>query len=221
MKSLRKFLIISAALASASAAHAQFGALGGMLGGGGGGGGDVSADVTAFVAQSKVLSDLASRSVTAINAAFSSEEETAKKRETLQAIDKLPDSSEKEAKKAAMYESESAEAKRRYESGEMEKAIGALSEEKKKQVSAALLNFGIGALQATGLVKNGQGIIQKVGANPMNLPKVIPVKDALPLLSKVASDSGGLFSGVLKLARGANIAVQEVTSNSKPTSVSF
>lgn len=220
MKSLRQFLIITTALVSATTAHAQFGSLGGLLGGGGGGG-DVSADVQAFVAQSQSLSGLASRSVTAINAAFSTEEETAKKREALQAIEKLPESSEKSAKMAALYESESAETKRRLESGEMEKSIGALSEAKKEQVSTALVNFGIGALQATVLVKNGQGIIQKVGANPMNIMKVIPVKDTLPILGKVVSDGGGMFLGLIKLARGAKIDVPEVTSNSKPKDVPF
>jgi hypothetical protein len=222
MKSLRKFLIISAALISATASHAQFGGLGGMLGGGGGGGGgDVSGEVAAFIAKSQVLSGLASRSVTAINAAFSSEEESAKKRAALEAIDKITNTAEKEAKKAALYESESAETKRKLESGEMEKAIGSLSEDKKKQVTAALLNFSIGALQAVDLVKTGQSLVQKVSTNPMDIPKVVPVKDALPLLSKVGSDAGGLFAGVIKLARGAKISVPEVKSDSKPVDVTF
>jgi len=223
MKSLRKFLIISAALISATAAHAQFGGLGGMLGGGGGGGGggDVSGDVAAFLAKSQILSGLASRSVTAINAAFSSEEESAKKRAALEAIDKITDTSEKEAKKAALYESESAETKRKLASGEMEKAIGSLSEDKKKQVTAALGNFSIGALQAVDLFKTGQNLVQKATSSPMNIPKVVPVKDALPLLSQVGSDAGGLFAGVIKLARGANISVPEVKSDSKPVDVTF
>lgn len=216
MNSLRKFLIISVTLASATVAHAQFGGLGGMLGGGGGSGGDVSADVSAFLAKSRVLSALASNSVTAINAAFDSELVAAQKGAALDAINKLPESSEKEAKKAALYESGSAEAKRRLESGEMEKAIGSLSEAKKKQVSGALLNFGIAALQAVDLSKTGQSIITKASANPMSIPKVIPVKDAIPLLSKVLSDAGGLFAGVIKLANGANISVQKITNQSTP-----
>jgi len=192
-----------------------------MLGGGGGGGGDVSGEVAAFIAKSQVLSGLASRSVTAINAAFSSEEESAKKRAALEAIDKITDTSEKEAKKAALYESESAETKRKLESGEMEKAIGSLSEDKKKQVAASLGNFSIGALQAIDLFKTGQDLVQKVASNPMNIPKVAPVKDALPLLKKVGSDAGSLFAGVIKLARGAQISVPEVKSDSKPVDVKF
>ena len=78
-------------------------------------------------------------------------------------------------------------------------------------IGDALLNFGIGigigSLQAVELSKNGQSLAQKAGSNPMNLPKVIPVKDALPLLGKVASDSGSFLVGVMKVAKGANIAV--------------
>jgi hypothetical protein len=217
MKSIRKFILVTASVLVASAAHAQFGGLGGFGGGGGGGGGgDISADVTSFVTKSRSLSELASRSMTAINAAFSSESDIAAKRAALEAIDKITDPAEKEAKKAAVYESESAEAKRRLESGEMEKAISGLSDAKKKQVSAAILNFGIGALQAVDLAKTGQGIVQKASANPMSIPKVVPVKDALPLLSKIASDAGGFFVGVIKLAKGANISIPEVTASSKP-----
>jgi len=71
------------------------------------------------------------------------------------------------------------------------------------------------------LVKTGQSLVQKVSTNPMDIPKVVPVKDALPLLSKVGSDAGGLFAGVIKLARGAKISVPEVKSDSKPVDVTF
>lgn len=223
MKMIRKTVVVAACLIAANAAYAQFGGLGNMLGGGignmlGGGsansGGDISSDVTNFVTKSAVLSALTSRSVTAINAAFSSDEDIAKKRAALLAIDQTTDPKEKEAKKAALYESESAEAKRRLESGEMEKNIAGLDETKKKQIGAALLNFGIGALQAADLTKTGQNLMQKVSGNLMNATKLIPVKDALPLLGKVAGDAGGLFVGVMKLAKGANISVREVTATS-------
>jgi hypothetical protein len=49
----------------------------------------------------------------------------------------------------------------------------------------------------------------------MNLPKIVPVKDALPLLGKVASDTGSFFVGVAKVAKGANISVPKVTAESK------
>jgi hypothetical protein len=58
--------------------------------------------------------------------------------------------------------------------------------------------------------------VQKVAASPIDLPKVVPVKDALPLLGKVASDAGGFMTGLLKVAKGANISVPAVKADSKP-----
>jgi hypothetical protein len=115
-----------------------------------------------------------------------------------------------------VYKSASAETQRLLDSGEMEKRIGGLDSEKKKQVGAALLNFGIGALQAVDLAKSGQSLVQKTAASPMDLPKVVPVKDALPVLAKVGSDAGGVIMGVIKVAKGANISVPPVKADSKP-----
>jgi hypothetical protein len=217
MNTVRKAIIVAISLLAANAAHAQFGAIGGMLSGSktAASSGDFGTDVTAFVTKSAALSAMASRSLTAINAAFASDEEIAAKRAALGAINQITDPKEREAKTAALYESESAEAKRRLSSGEMEKKIGGLDSTKKKQIGDAILNFGIGTLQAVELTKNGQSLVQQAGMNPMNLPKIVPVKNAIPLLGKVAGDAGGFFVGVIKLAKGANIAVPEVKADSK------
>lgn len=222
MKMIRKTVIVAACLMAANAAYAQFGGLGNMLGaatGTGSTGGDIAGDVSSFVTKSAVLGAISSRSVTAINAAFSSDEQIAAKRAALLAIEQITDPKEKQAKTAALYESESAEAKRRLDSGEMEKSIGGLDAGKKKQIGAALLNFGIGALQAVDLTKSGQNMVQKASGNPMNLTKLLPVKDAMPLLGKVASDAGGFFLGMVKLAKGANISVPEVKADSKVVNI--
>ena len=225
MKMISKTLLVSACLLAAHAAHAQFGGLANLVGAAtgtasaGNAGGDVAGDVSYFVTKSAVLGALSSRSLTAINAAFSSDEQIAAKRAALLAIEQITDPKEKQAKTAALYESESAEAKRRLDSGEMEKSIGELDATKKKQIGNALLNFGIGSLQAVDLTKSGQNMVQKASTNPMNLMKLMPVKDALPLLGKVASDAGGFFLGMVKLAKGANIAVPEVKVDSKVVNI--
>lgn len=227
MKMIQKTVIVAACLMAANAAHAQFGGLGNMLGaatgtgssGSGSAGGDITGDVSNFVTKSAILGAISSRSVTAINAAFSSEEQIAAKRAALLAIDQITDPQEKQAKTAALYESESAEAKRRLDSGEMEKSIGGLDTGKKKQIGAALLNFGISALQAVDLAKSGQNMMQKASSNPMNFTKLLPVKDAMPLLGKVATDTGGFFLGMVKLAKGANISVPEVKADSKVVNI--
>ncbi|MDB5748492.1 MAG: hypothetical protein JWP72_3340 [Massilia sp.] len=55
----------------------------------------------------------------------------------------------------------------------------------------------------------------------MSLPKLMPVKNSLPLLGKVATDAGGFMLGVAKVAKGANINVPEVTASSKAEVVAF
>lgn len=221
MHTIRKAVIVAISLIAANEAHAQFGAIGGMLGGSKGAAstGDIGTDVTAFMTKSAALSAMASRSLTAINAAFASDEEIAAKRAALAATNQITDPKEKEAKTAELYESQSAEAKRRLNFGEMEQKIGGLDSAKKKQIGDAIMNFRIGSLQAIDLTRNGQAIVKQAGMNPMNLPKILPVKDAIPLLGKVAGDAGGFFVGVVKLAKGANIAIPEVKQDTNQADI--
>ena len=223
MSKMIKAAVMAACLMSATAAHAQLGGLGGLMGGnkGAAAGADVSADVSSFIAQSGALSDAASKSVLAINSAFLSETEFAKFRADLDAAAKTTDPKEKLAKQAALYESGSAALTRQLESGDLEAKMKNLDANKKKLIGDSLKNFAIGGLQAVVLTKTGQSIIQKAGTNPMNLTKIVPVKDALPLLGKVAKDSGGVIAGVLKLAKGANIEVPAVKAESKFADVAF
>jgi hypothetical protein len=218
MKKIRTALVVAACLMATGAANAQLGGLGSLMGAaksGSNSGGDIGADVTAFVSKSAALSALASQSVTAINAAFSTDEQLAAKRAKLADAEAITDPKERTAKFAELYKSEQAEAQTLLDSGEMQKRIGSLSSEKKKMIGNALLNFAIGSLQAVDLAKSGQSLIQKAGASPMNLPKIVPVKDALPMLGKMTSDTGSFFVGVVKVAKGANISVPKVTAESK------
>ncbi|MCC2956603.1 hypothetical protein LK542_13365 [Massilia sp. IC2-477] len=223
MKMIRKAIVIAACLMAAGAANAQLGGLGSMLAGAKSpvSGGDIGADVGTFVAKSAALGELAGQSVTAINAAFASDQEIEGKRAKLADIKKITDPAEKAAKFAELYKSEQAAAQTLLDSGEMEKRIGSLSSDKKKMIGQALLNFGIGGLQAVDLTKTGQSLIAKASANPLSLPKLIPVKDSLPVLGKVVTDSGSFLIGVLKVAKGANIAVQPATASSKAADFTF
>jgi hypothetical protein len=222
MKTIRKVLLIASCLAVANAANAQLGGLGGMLGGGKQGAsasGDIATDVNTFVNKSAALSEMTGRAVMAINAAFVSDQKLEEKRAALAQASAITNPQERAAKFAALISTEKAEAQTLLDSGEMEKRIGTLSSEKKKMIGQALLNFGIGSLQAVELSKNGQAIVQSAGANPMNLPKVLPVKDALPMLAKVAGDATGFLAGVAKVAKGANISVPTVKADSKPADI--
>jgi cytochrome c556 len=222
MSKFVKAAIAAACIIAAGTANAQLGGLGSMLGGAKSASSvtDISADVTAFVTQTNALSQLTGNSVIAINAAFVSDTERAKIRAEMDVINKIADPKEREAKFAALVESKKAETQRLMDSGEMKAQMDKFGSEKKKAIGDALMNFGIGALQAAALTQTGQSLVQKSAANPMNLTKVVPVKDALPLLGKVVTDSGGFIAGVAKVAKGANINVAPVTVKSKPAEVS-
>ena len=221
MNKIAQAVVVAACLMGAGAAQAQLGGLSGMLGGAKSGGGDIGAEVSTFVSQSAALSALSSQSLVAINSAFMSQEASAIAKAELEAINKLTETGEKNKRTKALYESQSAEAKRLVESGEMKTRMATLDSNGRKLIGNALLNFGIGGLQAVELSRTGQSLVTKAGVNPMNLPKILPVKDTLPLLGKVVSDSGGVIMGVAKLAQGAKIDVPKVTASSKPVDLAF
>jgi hypothetical protein len=222
-------LIAGACLLSMNAAHAQLSALGGLASSIGGmltasanpmANANADAyDVDGFLRRSAELSEIAGRSVTAINAAFASEEQLTAKRAALAAIAQLADPKERASRYSALYEAEAGETKRLLESGEMERRMAALDGEKKKLIGQALLNFAIGALQAAELGRQGKAMAAQVGMNPMELVRMAPVKDAIPMLARVAIDVSGFMGTVVKLARGADIAVPKVGLDSKPVAL--
>lgn len=221
---IASLLAAGACLLSMNAAHAQLSALGGLAGSIGGmlagaanpmAGADAY-DVDGFVRRSAELSEIAGRSVTAINAAFANEEQLAAKRAALAAIAQLADPKERAARYGALYDAEASETKRLIDSGDMEKRMAVLDGEKKKLIGQALLNFAIGALQAAELGRQGKAMAAQVGMNPTELVRVAPVKDAIPMLAKVALDVSGFMGTVVKLARSADIAVPKVGVDSKP-----
>lgn len=221
MKNRRTILgVMAAGAVIASPARAQFGGLSNMVGGGkpAAGGADVGKQVTDFLARSSVLSALSANALAKVNAAFASDEELARKRKEQEDLAKISDAKEKQARAAQIYESESAAAKKLAESADLGERMKKLDDEKKKRVGEGLFNFGIAALQAPDLIKSGQSIMQGVTTNPLEAAKVVPVKDAIPLLTKVGSDAGSTVATFAKLAQGADISVPQVTASSKPVS---
>jgi hypothetical protein len=226
-RTLRHVFATAACLFAVNSAHAQLSALGGLASSLGGmlagatgmGTAEAGYDVDGFVRKSAELSEVASRAVTAINAAFATDEQLTAKRAALAAIATLAEPKERQARYAALYAAESAETKRLLDSGEMEKRMAQLDSDKKKLIGQALLNFAIGSLQAIELGKHGQALVQQAGISPVALVQILPVKDAIPLLGKVAVDASGFVGGVVKLARAANISVPDARSGSAPVSL--
>jgi hypothetical protein len=156
---------------------------------------------------------------TAINAAFATEEQLTAKRATLAAIAAVADPKARQVRYTALYAEESAETRRLLDSGEMERRMARLDSDKKKLIGQALLNFAIGSLQAVELGKHGQALVQQAGISPVELVRILPVKDAIPMLGKVAVDASGFVGGVVKLARAANISVPDARAGAMPASL--
>ncbi len=51
--------------------------------------------------------------------------------------------------------------------------------------------------------------------------RILPVKDTIPLLGKVAVDASGFVGGVVKLARGANVSVLDARARAGDAPVSM
>ena len=175
-------------------------------------GGDVEKEVRDFTSQSAELATVANRSLIAINSAFDTEEQIATKKAELSKIDAMTDPKEKAVAIAKLNETESAQAAKNLKSADAEKKVKELSADKQKKIGDALLNFGIVALKAPSLISKGQSIISSISLT--NVAKVIPVKEAIPLLGRFVSDAGSTIAGFMKIAKGANIAVPEVTATS-------
>ena len=198
-----------------SPTHAQFGGmLGGMLGGGGGG--DIDGRVKSFVDGSNQLKNLVVNSLSAINAAYASDSDAAQIRAKADAYAKATDPKEKAALAAEIVKTESAKLEELSKSADAVEKTKKLDTTKRKQVMDSLVNFGIGALQAITLTDTGKSIVSSVGSNPMNITKVAPVTDALPILADAISISTKVFPGYYKVLRGANIEPPKVTAETKP-----
>lgn len=94
-----------------------------------------------------------------------------------------------------------------------------LDSDKKKMIAQALFNFALGSLQAVDLGRDGQALVQRAAMNPVELVRMAPVKDAIPLLGKVALDATGFLAGVARLARSNDIVVQDATPGAKPANI--
>ncbi len=205
-------------LRSVAPAHAQLKDL--LPGGGakkGGGGGDIGAQVKSFIDRSTSINSLAVKALLTINAAYSSDEDIKKAQAQIQAIDAATDPKEKEAKMNAVRKTETAKANDLIKSNDLQEKTKNLSKEKQKLIASSVGNFLIAALQASELSTDGQNIIQGASANPMDLPKIAPVKDAIPLLSEAVSVSTKVIPGFVKVLQGANVEVPKVTATSKPS----
>lgn len=216
MKFERRKLVIAVAAAAATPAFAQFGGLGSLLGGmgGGGGGGDIDGQVKAFLDKSIKIEVTLNKSLLAITAAYSKDEERAKKQALFADLGKQTDPKEAGAKFQEAYTSNEAEAKKLAQSSDLADQTAKLSADKQQQVAKGVVNFLLGALQAKDVVPMGQGIMKSVSSNPMGITKIAPVADAVPRLAGAISLAASTIPQFVNVLRGAKVSVPEVSGGS-------
>jgi hypothetical protein len=206
---------------SVSPAFAQFGGLvGGLLNMGSGGGG-IDGQVKGFIDKSNEINGLVFTSLMAINAAYATDADAQKIAEEVKAFNAMTDPKEKAAKVAEAQKTESAKLEELTKSNDAVEKTKKLSKDKQTQVANSVGNFSIAALRALELTNSGRSIVQSVSSNPLNIAKVGPVTDALPILANAISTSTQVLPGFIKILQGANVAAPKVTAESKPQEVKF
>ena len=214
MQQIRRKLLSALPLAlMASTASAQFG---GLLGGrAGGGGGNIDADISDFFGKSFNVEKTASRAYLAIAGAFASEEERAKLQALLSDVNNLTNPQESGAKLQQVIETTDASIKRASEEKNLDEKVKSMSADKQKQLAAGVGNLLLAAFQGKDILSTGQRIVSSVGANPMAVTKLPPLKDALTRLGKAASTAGSAMPKLIDALNGANVSVTPASSSSK------
>lgn len=221
IKTLVMALSITGVLAVSAPASAQFGGLGSALGGGKSEAkGDIDGQVKSFMEQSGTTYKLVYNSLKAVEAAYATAEKAAKIQEEVAAFNKSTDPKEQQAKAAEALKTDGALVAELAQSKTAQEDTKNLSKDKQKLLMAGVSNFTIAALGAGNLGKTGGDIVKSVSSNPMSMGKVMPVKDALPILADTVSVSGKLLPALLKVMKGANLSVPEVKAESKPADLS-
>lgn len=156
-----------------------------------------------------------SKGALAIVAAYASEENRAKYQSMFSDIGKQTDPKEAGAKFQAVQESTDAELKKLSESNDLEAKTKAMSAEKQKLLAMGVGNFLLAALQGKDLLPSGQSLVSAAASNPMDIPKVAPVKDALQRLGNAVSLAGASIPKLVNALKGANVSVVPATATSK------
>lgn len=219
MQQFRRKLILGAvplALVTPSA-FAQFG---GLLGGkSSSGGGNLDADINNFMTTSFNVEKTASRAYLAIAGAFASEGERAKLQSLFSDVNSLTNPQESGAKLQEVIETTDAAIKRASEEKNLDAQVKSMTADKQKQLAVGVGNLLLAAFQGSDLLKTGQSIVSGVGANPMAVTKLPPLKNALTRLGKAVSTAGSAMPKLVNALKGANVSVVPASSTSKEEKV--
>jgi hypothetical protein len=208
----KKIAILTLALGLTTASYAQFG---GMMGGGGGGaGGDVGAQVEAFNKDALIIREAMANALTQLTYAFGDQKSIAAAKTQAENLAKTTDTKEIGNIQGSIIKDQEA-AMAEALSGDAAKAkMAKLAPEMQKKIAQSIFNVAISALKIPESIKKGQGIIQSVGSNPMQLPKVLPVKDGISMFADALPNLPKIVTAGLQLVKGAGITPENATATS-------
>lgn len=219
-----KILTVMLALVVSTSAHAQFGGLGGLMGGSkGGGGGDVGAQVLEFNEEANLISKTVAFALIQIVGALGDKTKIADIKVVNESLSKSTDTKEIGAISGSIIKSNFAEADQLLKSNDAKAKMESLSPEMQKKVAQSIFAVGVAALRMPAAIDKGKSIVAGVGANPMNITKVLPVKDGLSLYADVLPKLPTLVSTGLKLMSDVKVEAGNPTADAKlaPESASF
>jgi hypothetical protein len=223
MKSL-PVIAVSLALVISAPAYAQFPGVPKIPGLGGGGGASQSAgapaDIDSFMINAAEAEGLVGHSAALIINAIGTDEQIRAQEDKLKAAQAMQDPKERDA---AVHKVEAEalvqtskmdfEARTKAESGK-------LSEEKTRQLGAAVFNLALGLLKDRELYGQGQAIIANASSNPMSAVKLATkigqVKDSVGLIGQQISYAPAIMGGLSKVMSVAKVDKLPTSTAEKP-----
>jgi hypothetical protein len=219
-----KILTVLLALAVSTAANAQFGGLGGLMGGSkGGGGGDVGAQVEAFNVEANLINKTVAFALIQIVGALGDKTKLADIKAVNDSLSKSTDTKEIGAITGSIIKNNAAEAQELLKSSDAKAKMESLSPELQKKVSQSIFAVGVAALRIPVAINQGKNIMSGVSSNPMNIAKVVPVKDGLSLYADVLPKLPTLVTTGFQLMRDVKVEAGNPTAEAKlsPQAASF
>lgn len=184
-----------------------------------------SGDPDAFLVRAKASETLIGNSSHLLFKAVASKEEQAKQEKMLAKMNEATDPKEKNAQMQLINESESATILKQAADKGLQEEAKNWDAKKKAQITNALYNFSLGALQAGLLVPEGKGLASSIASNPVNAArlafKLNSVYDSLKSVGGILVNSTKVVGALKPLMLAANIEVKlPTTATEKPVDAS-
>jgi hypothetical protein len=192
----RDISVLMASLAALGTANAQFGNLGGMLGGRSGGGG---ASIDSIIGDFLILGKSCAICSLQLGYAFSTRESAAQFQEKAKQISGMSQPKELGAALTDVQKSTDATVQGLADADKAVEAYNKLTPQMQKFVASALLTAGIGALKVVDIVKK----VQNANPSPMDVPKLVVLKEPLEVISKTTPQ---IWDRGLAMLKKANVS---------------